>query len=185
MLPLHHLATRAGPDPWKGLAAGLAGGLVGSLAMAQVHALLTAARGDGPKPGLDDVAGDAAGGSFALGHEPSTVRGARVASRSLTGRDLPRGWEEAAGRAFHLAFGLALGGAYGVLVEYLPVASSGLGLPFGSLQTLFADEVSVPALGLSDSPAEAPAPAHLASLAGHATFGVAAELVRRRFRAWL
>ncbi len=181
-MPSNHRSL-AGPDLWKGLASGLAGGLAGGLAMVALQGVLARATGDGPRPGLDDVAGDAAGGSFAAEPDPSTIRGARAASLGLLGRDLPRGHEATAGRAFHLAFGLALGGLYGVLVEYLPFASAGLGLPFGTLHAIFADDASVPALGLSGPSTPAPARARAATLAVHAAYGVATELVRRRVRA--
>lgn len=90
--------------------------------------------------------------------------------------------EVRAGRAFDFAFGAALGGAYGVLVEYLPWASAGIGLPFGAVQVLLADGTAVPAPGLSEPPGEAPASAHASSLLAHSGYGLVTELVRRAIR---
>ena len=61
----------------------------------------------------------------------------------------------------------------------------GAGLPFGAFQVLLADEISVPALGLSESPGRAAASAHASSLLAHAGYGLVTEWVRRRVRARL
>ena len=98
---------------------------------------------------------------------------------------LARRHEKTAARAFHFAFGAGLGGAYGILVEYVPMASAGSGLPFGVLQMLFADEVSVPALGLSESPSQAPPEAHLQSLTAHVIYAMVTERTRRGLRGWI
>ena len=112
------------PDPLRGLIAGVAGGVVGCLAMAVFQGAWSRALGPPTRPAEDDVAGDAAP-SFS--DRPSTVRGAGALARFVTGRELPAKHERAAGRAFHFAFGGALGGAYGVLMEYVPLASAGSG----------------------------------------------------------
>jgi len=72
-----------------------------------------------------------------------------------------------------------------VLVEYVGVASAGAGVPFGAIQVLVADDLAVPALGLSEPPTRAPASAHLLSLVSHVVYGVTTELVRRGVRARL
>jgi len=173
---------RRSTAPGKGFVAGLLGGVAGCLAMAAVQVAWSRAFGPRTRPAEDDVAGDAAPGA---GPVPSTVRGARALARGVAGREPPARHARAAGRAFHFAFGVGLGGAYGVLVEYVGIASAGSGVPFGALQVLLADELAVPALGLSGPPSRAPTAAHLGSLAAHAAYGLATEWVRRRVRARL
>ncbi len=174
--------TPRDPAPGKGLIAGLIGGLGGSLAMAAFQGAWSRAFGPPMEPARDDVAGDAAPDS---GPVPSTILAANALSRAVAGRDLPGRHAGAAGRAFHLAFGTGLGGVYGVLVEYLSLASVGAGVPFGVIQVPFADEWLVPALDLSGSPEKAPASAHLRSVAAHAVYGLATEWTRRAVRARL
>ncbi len=170
------------PAPGKGLIAGLIGGLGGSLAMAAFQGAWSLAVDPSQEPAKHDVAGDAAPDS---GSTPSTVLTANALSRAAIGRDVPARHAEAAGRAFHLAFGTGLGGCYGVLVEYQALASAGAGIPFGILQVPFADEWLVPALNLSGSPSRAPVSAHLRTFAAHAVFGLATEWTRRAVRARL
>ena len=183
----------AGADTWKGLVAGLVGGVAGSLAMAAAQGMLGWARGGGPGAALDPTAGDIAANDRrstgrdrpSTDHRPSTVRAVGLLRRAATGHDLPRRHEAMAGRAFHFAFGTALGGAYGLLVEHVRWTSIGAGLPFGAAQVVFADELSVPALELSEPAWRATASARASSLLAHSCYGLATELVRRRVRAWL
>lgn len=172
------LSGRRAPEPGSGLAAGLIGGVAGSLAMVAFHGAWSWAFRSPTRPAEHDVAGDAANPAA----EPSTVRGARALVERVTARPLSAAEARVAGRLFHFAFGAGLGGAYGVLAEYVPFAAAGAGVPFGALQVVFADELSVPALGLSESPRHAPAAEHLRALGAHVIYGVTAELVRRRLR---
>lgn len=171
-------ARRPVPAPGLGLVAGLLGGVAGSLAMVAFHGAWSRALRSPTRPAEHDVAGDAADPAA----EPSTVRGAQALARAATGRPLEPAAGRVAGRLFHFAFGAGLGGAYGVLAEYVPLVSLGAGIPFGALQVVVADEWSVPALGLSGSPRQAPAAEHLRALGGHIAYGLATELVRRRLR---
>jgi putative membrane protein len=50
---------------------------------------------------------------------------------------------------------------------------------------LGADEIGVPAAGLSGPPTQYPLSVHLNALAGHIAYGMTTELVRRRVRAVL
>src|SRR4051794_25813202 len=184
-MPRHDGAGGPGwdePAPGKGLVAGLIGGLAGSLAMAAVQWAWSRTVGPTLRPAEDDVAGDVAS---APGEEPSAIRGAVGLARRVIGREVPAAHSRDSGRSFHFAFGAGLEAAYGVLAEYVGLATVGAGLPFGATQVIFADELSVPALSLSRRPSEAPPSAHLASLAAHAAYGVTTEYVRRRVRARL
>jgi uncharacterized membrane protein YagU involved in acid resistance len=53
---------------------------------------------------------------------------------------------------------------------------------FGTGLFVAADEVAVPALGLSKSPREYPLSTHLYGLASHLVYGFTAEYVRRGVR---
>ena len=93
--------------------------------------------------------------------------------------------KEIAGPAVHYAFGATMGAMYGVLAEVAPAVSAGWGMPFGTALWLAADEVAVPALGLSKSPTEYPASTHASALASHLVYGLSVDLVRRVFRSAL
>jgi uncharacterized membrane protein YagU involved in acid resistance len=75
-----------------------------------------------------------------------------------------------------------MGGVYGALTELSPKVASGAGMPFGAALWLAADEVAVPALGLSKKPTESPAPIHAYALASHLVYGLTTDLVRRVVR---
>ena len=63
-----------------------------------------------------------------------------------------------------------------------PVLRKGRGLPFGAAVWLFADELSMPAAGLSKPPAKYPISVHAQSLAAHFVFGGTTEIVRGLLR---
>jgi uncharacterized membrane protein YagU involved in acid resistance len=74
---------------------------------------------------------------------------------------------------------------YGAMTELLPVTSVGFGLPFGAAVWLLADELTVPALGLSKGPTAYPLSTHLYSVASHLLYGLTTEAVRRALRSAL
>ena len=57
----------------------------------------------------------------------------------------------------HYGFGTLTGAAYGVLAELVPGGHPGAGAPFGTALWLGADEIAVPAFGLSGSALGEPA----------------------------
>jgi hypothetical protein len=101
----------------------------------------------------------------------------RVLNRSLTESE-----KEPAGAIVHYVFGIASGGLYGALAEVAPVVTIGAGLPFGAVFWLTADEIVVPALGLSEKPTEYPPSAHAYSFFSHLVYALTAEAVRRTVR---
>jgi putative membrane protein len=163
--------TSDGDEPaiWKGLVAGLAGGLAASWAMNQVQSQLAKIS---PQPAQQT--GDDA-----------TVKAASAISESVGDHVLNRDEKAVAGPAIHYAFGSTMGAVYGGLTEALPRSAAGWGLPFGALLWLGADEIAVPSLGLSGSPADAPVSTHASALASHLVYGVTADAVRRAVRAAL
>jgi hypothetical protein len=56
-------------------------------------------------------------------------------------------------------------------VEVNPAANALAGIPFGAILFAAADEVALPALGLSDKPAADPLSTHLYGLVSHAVYG--------------
>ena len=74
---------------------------------------------------------------------------------------------------------------YGAAAELAPEVAAGVGLPFGAVFWLVADEGAVPLLGLSKGPTEYPLSMHVYALASHLVFGLTAELVRAAVRAAL
>lgn len=164
----NHQSDRA---VWKGIVAGVAGGLVGSWMMTQFQAQLSKLA---PEPEGDSDEEDDA-----------TMKTAAAVSEAVTGRRLTNQEKQAAGPAVHYAFGSAMGGVYGGLSEVVPAAAEGWGLPFGTVLWFAADEVAVPAFGLSGSPADSPASVHASALASHLVYGLTADVVRRAVRAAL
>jgi uncharacterized membrane protein YagU involved in acid resistance len=66
-----------------------------------------------------------------------------------------------------------------------PSTTAAWGLPFGAAVWLGADEVAVPAFGLSKAPMEYPASTHASALAAHLVYGLTVDVVRRAVRAAL
>jgi uncharacterized membrane protein YagU involved in acid resistance len=161
-------------EPLKGLCAGLAGGLAGTIVMTGFQMMMMEA--------MEELAN---GGSEESRSEPATEKAALAVSEGVLGIDMTRRQREIAGQFVHFGFGATMGGIYGVICEFLPQASRGAGLPFGTILMLAADEVAVPALGLGPPPAQTPASKHLYALAAHLVYGFAAEAGRRVVRAAL
>ena len=184
---------RKSGNPLKGMIAGAAGGLVASWVMNQFQALWSRMAYGVERPhgaqslqqgsprhgvarelqerGRDREADDAA------------IRTAVVVSERLLGLELAgREKKEMAGAAVHYAFGVATGGLYGAIAELKPATTTGAGLPFGAAVWLIADEIIVPALGLSKPPTEYPPSTHAYSIASHLVYGLTTEIVRREVR---
>ncbi|HEX5083627.1 MAG TPA: DUF1440 domain-containing protein [Blastocatellia bacterium] len=177
---------------WKGLVAGAAGGLVASWVMNEFQALWSRRthgidRSHGaqslqhglPRRGVarelqargEDREGDNA-----------TVRIARLISEDVFGHRLAESEKETAGAVAHYAMGATSGAVYGAAAELLPTATAGAGLPFGAAVWLIADELIVPALGLSKPPAAYPLSTHAYALASHLVYGLSTEMMRRAVR---
>ena len=103
-------------------------------------------------------------------------------SEALQGRHLTRAEKKKAGPAVHYAFGAIMGAVYGASVELNPAGNALAGIPFGAILFAAADEVALPALGLSDKPAAYPLSTHLYGLVSHAVYGATTETVRRLVR---
>ena len=176
-------------DVWKGLAAGLIGGLVASWTMNQFQAVWSKVAEGFEKPHDAQSMQPSEGQEASQASEESreeqddvTVKTARAVSEGVFGHELKESEKETAGAAVHYAFGTAVGGLYGAVVELSPEVTMGAGLPFGAAFWLVADETAVPLLGLSKGPTEYPLSTHVYALASHFVYGATAELVRRAVR---
>jgi uncharacterized membrane protein YagU involved in acid resistance len=101
------------------------------------------------------------------------------------GKTLPKDKKKTAGQAVHYTFGTLMGIVYGVSAELVPDATIGAGTAFGTLLFFGADEVAVPALQLSPTPAHTPATDHLQHWAAHVVYGGSLELVRSLLRRFI
>lgn len=83
----------------------------------------------------------------------------------------------------HYTFGTLQGALYGGITELTGTGESLVpGLILGTALFTVADEIAVPALGLSRKPTESPISSHLYSLAAHLVYGVSTENTRRGLR---
>ena len=172
---------------WKGMVAGLAGGLIASWTMNQFQAAWTrmaegAEKSHGAQSMQPSDGSKGEQGGDVQEQDDATVETAKVISTKVFGHELQESEKESAGAAVHYAFGTVTGGLYGALAEVTPQVTAAAGLPFGAAFWLVADEITVPALGLSKGPAEYPVSTHAYALASHLVYGVTAELSRRAVR---
>jgi putative membrane protein len=152
---------------------GALGGLLGAYTMNQFQAGLAKLSKPEPQKG-----GEQSG-------EDATVKVASAISESTAGHELTAEEKGAAGPAVHYAFGAAMGALYGALAEMSPRFRMGWGMPFGTALWFAADEVFVPAFGLSKRPTEYPLSTHASALASHLVYGLSVDAVRRAVRTTL
>jgi uncharacterized membrane protein YagU involved in acid resistance len=117
--------------------------------------------------------------------EPATVKAGVAITERFLHHQLTGAEKQQAGIAMHYAMGAASGALYGALCEIFPPASAGAGALFGIVLWITADEIAVPALGLSKGPTEFPIGVHAKALASHLVYGVSTELIRRGLRKFL
>jgi putative membrane protein len=162
----------------KGMLAGAVGGLVASWTMNEFQKAWAAAEKQ-ITGGKQVQQGDQNGGEDA---DDATMKTADRISELLQGRHLTHDEKKKAGPVVHYAFGAIMGAVYGASVEVNPAANALAGIPFGAILFAAADEVALPALGLSDKPMAYPLSMHLYGLVSHAVYGVTTETVRRMVR---
>ncbi len=125
-------------------------------------------------PGEDQEQGDDA-----------TVKTAEAISENVFDHKLTKDEKKVAGPAVHYAFAAAMGALYGGLSEVTDIPKAGFGSAFGSALFVGADEIAVPALGLSKMPQEVQLSKHVYGLVSHLVYSAATEAVRRPLRAAL
>jgi putative membrane protein len=169
-------------SPWKGLVAGLAGGFAATVAMTQFQNAWTKAaekiKGNGRNQGEDNK-----GHSANPDAEDATMKAAGKAA-GVAGYQLSHDQKKKASPFVHYGFGTAMGALYGVAMESSQMRKQQpllAGAGFGTGVFFFADEIAVPALGLSGQ-SESSVGTHLYGLASHLVYGVTMEGVRRLTR---
>ena len=159
-------------DIMKGLLAGVAGGLLAAFLMEQFQAAWSAtAQAMSPAKSAVD----------AQPIQPPS-KSANVISEKVVGHKVPQDYKPLAGEAVHYGMGAASAAVYGVCAEVAPIVTVGDGVGFGTSLWLLADEVAVPAAGLSKPPREIPLMTHVYALASHLVYGWITETVRRAVR---
>ena len=176
----------------KGLAAGVAAGLVASAVMNQFQAFLgKLLEGEERSHGAQSLQQGLPQHGISLElqkrgsddeDDNAAVRTGNAVAELVFDQKLTKTEKEVAGAVAHYAMGITSGAIYGTIVEVLPEATVGEGLPFGATVWLIADEGIVPAIGLSKSSKEYPLSIHAYALASHLVYGLTVELVRRAVR---
>jgi hypothetical protein len=177
----------------KGLAAGIIGGLVASWVMSEFQSLVSKSspQEEGDESQQSSSAQGDRGQSKAQSQQKqnqneeqddATVKAAQAISKTLLDHKLTKSEKKPAGAAIHYAMGATSGAIYGVAAELAPPAARAAGLPFGAAVWLIADDIVVPALGLSKPPTKYPLSTHAYALASHFVYGLTTDLVRRVVR---
>ena len=159
-------------DIMKGLVAGVAGGLLASFLMEQFQACWSAAT-EAIAPSKKRAGRRS---------DPATVKAANLVAEKVSGRKLPSDYKTLGGEAVHYGMGTTSAAVYGVLAEVAPIVTVGDGTGFGAGLWAVADELAVPAAGLSKPAGEIPITAHVYALASHLVYGWITETVRQAIR---
>ena len=167
-----------GQNILKGALAGAVGGLVASFAMNQFQKVWSAAE-EKIADGKQKQQNSQKNGEDS---EDATMKTADRISQAVQGTHLTKEQKKKAAPAVHYAFGTLMGAAYGAAVEINPAANSLAGVPFGAILFAGADELTLPALGLTDKPTAYPLSKHVYGLVSHAVYGATTEAVRRVVR---
>lgn len=165
---------------FKAIVSGALGGLVGTWAMSEAQRAWTRAV-DGDAPASAGGKHDARDWQERSEHQNSNEIAAQALARCLIGRRLTGQELRFAAPLMHYSFGVTAGALYGVYAEWRRTEASGAG--FGTTVWLAADEIAMPALGLSDPTTRRPLEMHLQSLVAHLVYGAVTEAARRSVRA--
>jgi len=164
----HEMQYRSG-DVLKGAVAGLIGGLVAAFVMSEFQSVWNKLSGQEKQSGGEK-------------QEPATVKAAEMIVENATDHDLTDDEKKYAGPLMHYAMGSTSGAIYGAVSEVMPIARTGAGLPFGAAVWLVADDIVVPALGLSKPVTEYPISKNVYALVSHFVYGLTTEAVRGTVR---
>lgn len=172
------ICARNGESSWvRGLVSGMIGGLVGTIVMTQFQNAWSKAAAEMKES--EEPAGRQDGEQ----KEDATMKAAGKAA-SLVGREISHETKKKLGPVVHYGFGTVQGAFYGMVLESLGCAGGLIaGAAFGAALFALADEVAVPALGLSGKPSESPLPTHLYALSAHLVYGLSSEVARKGLRA--
>lgn len=169
---------REEPDVAKGLLAGVVAGFAATWVMSRFqeawNEVKKAESKDSSKAGGTPESEQDA--------ETATVKTAKAVSEKVFHHELTKDEKPVAGAAAHIAFGAITGALYGALAEEAPVVTTGGGLAYGTAVWGAADNLAVPALGLSKWPGDYPLSQNVYGLLSHLVYGSTLELARRIVR---
>lgn len=167
----------------KGMVAGMVGGLIGTIVMTQFQNGWTTASKKLSKNGDGARQQDGESARAEQESEDATMKAAGKIAE-VAGRRLSHEQKKKAGPFVHYGFGTLQGAMYGAVTELAKVPGGFVpSLVFGAALFTVADELALPALGLSGNPAEYPITTHLYGLASHIVYGLSTEVARRGLRA--
>lgn len=176
----------------KGFFAGLIGGVVAAIAMNQFQkALSVELTGEKRSHGAQSLQKGAPhhGAGRMLEErglesedDDSAERLAQTVSVGLFEHALTESEKDKAGTAFHYGYSVFMAAIYGTAAEIWPTVTVGRGMPYGALIWVGADEIVVPALGLSKSAGKYSPAILTAALLSHLVYGLTAEVVRSKVR---
>lgn len=107
-----------------------------------------------------------------------------AASIGITGHPMSDEAKAVAEPVVHFLFGAGAGAVYAMIERKVPPVRAGYGLLFGLSFWLFAHEITLPAMGLSPTPAQMSAWEQGNEFVSHGIFGLAVEFVRRWLWRW-
>jgi hypothetical protein len=160
----------------RAIVTGAVGGLIGTWAMSEVQRLWTLAV-DGSVPRSAGGRHDARDWQERSEHQNSNELAAHAVANVVIGRRLKQHELRYAAPLVHYLFGTVCGALYGAYAQRR--RADRVGAAFGTTVWLAADEIAMPLLGLSRSPAHRPFEMHLQSLAAHLVYGATTEMIRR------
>ncbi len=164
------------PNRWKGLVLGVAGSVAGLAAMGKYFEQVPMPQGSASK---DDYAGFHALDSLSLvgkqtrANEGSTAALGRIAYQTVTGEE-PQTQETKTTLSYqvHWAYGMGMGGLYGLVRPAASWPDLSGGLAFGASLWTLGSQIMVPMLGLAKGPTAYPPRQHLVELGGHLIYGL-------------
>ena len=165
----------------RGVAAGAIGGLVAAWVMnGFIAGAMKVQEGmKSPEQKATEESQQAAQPKDEEQSEDSTMKVADTVAWLVTGQHLSKQGKQKGGPIVHYAFGALMGALYGALAELSETSTVGAGTAFGTGLFIAADEIMVPALGLSKPPTQQPASDQLTHYAAHLVYGTTTEMVRR------
>jgi uncharacterized membrane protein YagU involved in acid resistance len=183
-------------NAWKGCAAGIAGGLAATVVMTGFQSVWNAAmpkqNGSGESQQDSESRSSKSNGqnreskqAQSAENENPTAKVAHEVAGAM-GHELSPEGKKKGGTIVHYAFGTLMGALYGTALEFAPRNyrrnAIGSGLLMGTALFAGADELALPALGLTGGPKKTPASAHVYGLVSHLVYGATAGVVTRRLR---
>lgn len=182
----------------KAILAGLVGGFIGTMVMTEFqnawNKASTALSRDAGSPaslhsgllGWHEQGSSAGQDSREQPQSENATMKAAEKLAELAGKHLSYEQKKRLGPVVDYGFGTLQGAVYSAATELFGIRGGfAPALCFGAALFALADELAVPALGLSGRPSEYPFSAHLYGLASHLVYGLSTEVTRRGLRAAL